>query len=830
MGRKEKKNMTKISLFSDYKSVILMLILPLFMVNASFATQSTVQEDILPIFGYYKIAPDSKEVLESGEIRVSDFENQVRYATEELGCSWYTLADITENYIDKDKKVPEKACVLTLDKGLIEQYNLAYPILEKYDINATFYIVAQRVKMEGYMDHEQLKELESNGHEIGSFSMTHPHLNELSYEEQEFEIAQSKYNLEYYGYDIKTFAYPYGDWNNDTINILKKYDYIAARDIEKDNTWRVRAPLTISAINDDFKYHMYYYKAYESTNEEIKKELFYSGWYQFEEEYKIIKGDESSIFPISKLDPTSTSYATMHLENENGNPNEIQNAFYVRDDGEYKIKILGYTGYKTPNNPYERLDRTQVFVDDKKYETYPGSENECSTVWDWHFCPYLLDVNLTKGKHHINILAEDGRIRIDKFSLIKMDGSNNGDTNNTDGNNNNNGSGTITYKLVPIQEDILPIFGYHYVIDDNQQISEPTLEIHKSDFEDQIKFATEELNCNWITFGDAVKNYIRKDKKLPKKACVLTFDDGKLTDYENALPILEKYNAKATFFIITDRVGGDGYMTWNQIEELKTKGHEIAAHTRTHAHLDTGGLTYDEIVEEINGSKKILEENGYITETFAYPFGEWNEEVIGVVKESEFLAGRDISKPNTWRKKTPNSCKVEDGFDYLYNMYYYKPEKATLNDLEKELFYEYWWQIEEDYMPNYDIDDDINTISYLTPTDTSYGSVELPDTKDSIDTSFMVHNDGNYVIEIYGYTGYEEPFNRLDRTNIFIDGKSYETYAGNENLCEVVWGSYYCPYTLNATLDEGKHIMTIESDSGRIRVDKFRMFEKVVIS
>lgn len=66
---------------------------------------------------------------------------------------------------------------------------------------------------------------------------------------------------------------------------------------------------------------------------------------------------------------------------------------------------------------------------------------------------------------------------------------------------------------------------------------------------------------------------------------VLTFDDGTADHYAVAATVLEKYGLRGVFNIVTDNVGRDGEMTWNEVRDLRSRGHEVATHTKTHARL-----------------------------------------------------------------------------------------------------------------------------------------------------------------------------------------------------------------------------------------------------
>lgn len=95
----------------------------------------------------------------------------------------------------------------------------------------------------------------------------------------------------------------------------------------------------------------------------------------------------------------------------------------------------------------------------------------------------------------------------------------------------------------------VPIITYHHITDEADEASEVTLE----KFESDIKYLSEN-DFNFILFDDLVK-YVYEGIDLPEKPILVTFDDGYLSNYEFAFPILKKYSAKATIFIIGSTVG-----------------------------------------------------------------------------------------------------------------------------------------------------------------------------------------------------------------------------------------------------------------------------------
>lgn len=144
-----------------------------------------------------------------------------------------------------------------------------------------------------------------------------------------------------------------------------------------------------------------------------------------------------------------------------------------------------------------------------------------------------------------------------------------------------------------------------------------------------------------VSFDDLTRA-LRGDLALGEKSVIITLDDGRDSQYTYALPILKKYGYKATFFIFTNAIGRRGYLTWDQLKELRDAGMAIEAHTRLHPFLTR---IVDDVTlrDEIIGSKKSIEEQlGIVVHYFAYPFGMYDNRVANEVKDAGFLAARGL--------------------------------------------------------------------------------------------------------------------------------------------------------------------------------------------
>jgi peptidoglycan/xylan/chitin deacetylase (PgdA/CDA1 family) len=107
-----------------------------------------------------------------------------------------------------------------------------------------------------------------------------------------------------------------------------------------------------------------------------------------------------------------------------------------------------------------------------------------------------------------------------------------------------------------------------------------------------------------------------------------TFDDGHVSDFRYALPLLAAQGAKATFFVTTGWTGTRaGYMDWSELRALHEAGHSIGAHGWSHALLPR--CNDAELDKELRGARLFLEEKlGTEIVTMSFPGGRYDKRVL----------------------------------------------------------------------------------------------------------------------------------------------------------------------------------------------------------
>jgi len=110
---------------------------------------------------------------------------------------------------------------------------------------------------------------------------------------------------------------------------------------------------------------------------------------------------------------------------------------------------------------------------------------------------------------------------------------------------------------------------------------------------------------------------------MPKTKITFSFDDGCISTYSNAFPILKENGLLGCLSVVTDRVGvSPDYYNWDQIGEMVAAGWEVLSHTRNH---DLWDMTTEKIQKEVVDAKRVLTEHGYPPKVFVAPGGPWQE-------------------------------------------------------------------------------------------------------------------------------------------------------------------------------------------------------------
>lgn len=177
----------------------------------------------VPILAYHQVS-NAAEVY---SVDPEDFEQQMQY----LANHGYTAISLSELFAARNgtRPLPEKPVIITFDDGYADNYLTALPIMEKYRMKSTVFIITSQVGQPEYMTWEQIREMQARTTEIASHTHSHVALNEISQAMVAEEFRRSKQLLEENLHQpVEFLAYPFGQYNEHAIAALQQAGYRGA--------------------------------------------------------------------------------------------------------------------------------------------------------------------------------------------------------------------------------------------------------------------------------------------------------------------------------------------------------------------------------------------------------------------------------------------------------------------------------------------------------------------------------------------------------------------------------------------------------------------------
>lgn len=209
----------------------------------------------VPILMYHAVS-DSPWGIEELFVSPEDLRAQLQYLTEN-GYDPIFFSDLP-NLSDYDKPI-----LLTFDDGYDDNYTELFPLLQEFGVKATVFVITGMLGDEHYMTAEQAREMSESGLvDIQSHTVDHHKLAELSYDDQEYQLAQSRLEAaRITGKVPYVISYPSGSRNGDTLTLAPEY-YSFGIDMNG-GVW--------NTAEDDFQVDRIYVSRYDSLDSFIAK-------------------------------------------------------------------------------------------------------------------------------------------------------------------------------------------------------------------------------------------------------------------------------------------------------------------------------------------------------------------------------------------------------------------------------------------------------------------------------------------------------------------------------------------------------------------------------
>lgn len=186
----------------------------------------------------------------------------------------------------------------------------------------------------------------------------------------------------------------------------------------------------------------------------------------------------------------------------------------------------------------------------------------------------------------------------------------------------------------------VPILMYHHVRELDRNTDPITLRftVPPANFEAQCR-ALRDQGYTAIDTRQLV-NALTAGAPLPPKPVLITFDDGWAHQHTTALPILERFGLRATFFVYTNGASAGragGYLSYDDLRDILRRGSDVQSHTVSHPMLTR--LAPIDLDRELSASKRELElKLGRPVDYLAYPFGDVDGRVIEAARAAGYRA------------------------------------------------------------------------------------------------------------------------------------------------------------------------------------------------
>ena len=190
----------------------------------------------IPVIMYHRVASSAAEHgIHGTYIDKDKFAQHLSYLKSH-GYQTLTFNDLKDGKYKERFNKGNKWVILTFDDGYVDNYTTAFPLLKQYGFKAVIFLLSESTynawdaddpqrpeKRFALMDLEQIKEMQDYGIEFGAHTKTHPHLAHIPLAEAKAQILECQHTLEQrLGAKLTTFAYPYGDYNDEVKQIVKE--------------------------------------------------------------------------------------------------------------------------------------------------------------------------------------------------------------------------------------------------------------------------------------------------------------------------------------------------------------------------------------------------------------------------------------------------------------------------------------------------------------------------------------------------------------------------------------------------------------------------------
>ena len=173
----------------------------------------------VPVLNYHQINDRDENSL---TVHTDEFDEQMKYLSDN-GYHTITPEEMMDAW-ENGTPLPEKPVILTFDDGYVDNYKTAYPILEKYNLKGTIFLISDFIgTYPNYMTWAQVDEMQQSGLiDFESHTLSHPELDKIPADQVWHQLDSSKKALEWrLGKPINFIAYPCGSYDEELERMTK---------------------------------------------------------------------------------------------------------------------------------------------------------------------------------------------------------------------------------------------------------------------------------------------------------------------------------------------------------------------------------------------------------------------------------------------------------------------------------------------------------------------------------------------------------------------------------------------------------------------------------
>jgi peptidoglycan/xylan/chitin deacetylase (PgdA/CDA1 family) len=202
----------------------------------------------VPVLTYHRVAPLSAVGITDLKVEPSNFVAELS-ALDRGGYHTIHQWQLFDA-LYKGDALPAKPIVISVDDGYIDDVTRILPALQRFHMVATFFVITGRMTEPGFLNADQIRQLDRAGMDVGDHTAHHVDLRQLTATQLDAETAGSRHVLQrVLGHPVYFFAYPFGAFNDTVISAVKAAGFTMAYTTAGGTTESTSSPLTMPRVH-----------------------------------------------------------------------------------------------------------------------------------------------------------------------------------------------------------------------------------------------------------------------------------------------------------------------------------------------------------------------------------------------------------------------------------------------------------------------------------------------------------------------------------------------------------------------------------------------------